>query len=430
MFNLAAFDRPAGCVVVANSARASLFAVHLQVGVQENSMGSTAEVIGSTPGTTPGDPGQFDYIVEFPVKQPITSICLVSEKTRRGPAVLVYAVQAAAVRYYQLDTNVIRPTDWEKADLVEDQDVQEKTMVTVEEEKREQVTVMASEVVSAADAAKVRNDGGVETAEATKEAVTVEAAKESAVMEEDAKKADPELEPGKEIKLSGPVVNGAIAKLKEKRRVEQWRKGVVEAAEEPVVRHPWDTEMVSAEDVERAADQAKALKEMLGGPKKEREKGGNGGEKREKHRERKEGKEKEKENEKERDNDNDKEDALAASSSNTSMPHRLSLADVPRLSPQPLPDDGAKVITPTPPSPKLAPISDPISSSPLTLPITGGEAAGGSGQALGMQQVVKELRKVEDNVANKVGKVVGKEMNKHCECECLFVCFGEGGYLG
>ncbi|RUS21401.1 hypothetical protein BC937DRAFT_92796 [Endogone sp. FLAS-F59071] len=413
MFNLAAFDRPAGCVVVANSARASLFAVHLQVGVQESSVGSTAEVIGSAPGTTPEDSGQFDYIVEVPVKQPITSVCLVSEETSedsRGPAVLVYAVQTAAVRYYQLDTDVIRPTDWEKAEVIEDQDMQENTVVTVEEEKREQVTIMASEVVSAAE---VSNVGGVGTADATKE-VAVEAAKESA-MEEDAKKArDPEPEPGKEIKLSGPVVNGAIAKLKEKRRAEQGRKGAVEVAEEPAEdRDSWAsvTEIVSAEDA-----QAKALREMLGGPKKEK---GNSGERREKHRERKEGKEKEKEKESEKERDKDKEDALAAqkfdqtaSSSNTSTPHRLSLADVPRLSPQPLPNDGAKVITPTPPSPKLAPVSDPISSSPLTLPIAGGEAAGGNGQTLGMQQVVKELRKVEDNVANKVGKVVGKEMNK------------------
>ncbi|RUS32218.1 hypothetical protein BC938DRAFT_476008 [Jimgerdemannia flammicorona] len=447
MFNLVEFDQATQSVILANSARASFFSFHVHFAPHDDlgqPPANTVDLIRSLATTTAAsssNPARFDYMVEIPVKHPITSMVVTSDEVAEGPLVNVYTVQSRAVSMYQLEGEVIRPTGWEKAGLLEREEIIQvvggANVSMVEEERKEQI-VATSEVEGGAAVEVVESVKKVETVKEV--GVKVEAC------DEEVRK---EVEVAKEIKLSGPVVNGAIAKLKEKRKAEQavgtTRKEGTEAeraeeeatnkairetvnlkksekekprgppppstAEEEKITAPKklrNQPAITTED-EKMADASKALRELLAPKKPEKER-------KERHRGDK-GKESVS-------SSNNEDSALKPeTSSASSTPHRLPLADIPRLSPQIPPEDkqaGAKMATASPsgpaspPSPKLNPVADTMSqqSPPLTLPVAGPGGESSHGNHVGMHQMVKELRKVEDNVANKVGKVVGKEMNR------------------
>lgn len=257
MFNCVSFDQENSTLLIANSSRISIFALHLHLPHKKTeqldlynqneheSMGSVDDSIVT----------QFDYMIEFPVNQLIGSFVIVPD-TNSSQGISLYCIQSKAVQQYHIAKYLLLPPDLDACPEYVSEEVtldppQEEVEDTKKEEQNKVLTTETSELSSHSGGQLLTADEGNIEKDIIKEVVTVDITNtvaeehepetttvdtslsekrvvqdsttnimvESTVnSDENESKSQESQKLSSSIKLSGPVVNGTIAKLKEKKK--------------------------------------------------------------------------------------------------------------------------------------------------------------------------------------------------------------------
>jgi len=114
MFNCVSFDQKTSTLLIANSSRISIFALHLHLPYKKAEQldlgifSAEYESIGSVDDSTSSNIVQFDYMIEFPVNQLIGSFVVVPD-TNSSEAFSLYCIQSKAVRQYHIAKYLLLP---------------------------------------------------------------------------------------------------------------------------------------------------------------------------------------------------------------------------------------------------------------------------------------------------------------------------------
>ncbi|KAF9329153.1 hypothetical protein BG006_007776 [Podila minutissima] len=206
MFNFMGYDYETSSLVLANSARLSLFGLKISVSALESvavaSGVSQAEYIKST---TESDylqcSAKFDFMIEYPMPQPVVSFVVLPDLSLEHNGFSVYCIQAKAVQQYIIKG--LEPHDKYKCQTFVSTASAPKQTETKTKPNSRTTTPKASNSPST----KV-NDNTDSTFKTQKPLEQVTAPASTAT----------EVQDKEPLKLHGPVINGAIAKLKEKKR--------------------------------------------------------------------------------------------------------------------------------------------------------------------------------------------------------------------
>ncbi|KAF8926648.1 hypothetical protein BGZ58_011015 [Dissophora ornata] len=213
MFNFMGYDHETSSLVLANSARLSLFGLKIKVTSTSETVASTgsldqAAYIRSSVGAeeTPCT-ATFDFMIEYPMPQPIVSFVVIPDSSLEYNGFSVYCIQAKAVQQYIIKG--LEPHDKQKCQTFVSAPPAAKPV-----ESRPKAASRTNSAKSSTSPSNKGNDGveSLSVFKPEKNAAESNAADPLVVAETHDK------EPEKSIKLHGPVINGAIAKLKEKKR--------------------------------------------------------------------------------------------------------------------------------------------------------------------------------------------------------------------
>jgi hypothetical protein len=209
MFNFMGYDYETSSLVLANSARLSLFGLKIKVTpaseADRPSGVSQAAYIKSalaSPDNTPCA-ATFDFMIEYPMPQPVVSFIVMPDSSLEYNGFSVYCIQAKAVQQYIIKG--LEPHDKNKCQTFES--VSPPTKIAEPQPKIAR-TNSKNNTTKSSNSPSIKDNDVVDSAIIFKSDVNAGAAAEG----QEGK------EPEKPIKLHGAVINGAIAKLKERKR--------------------------------------------------------------------------------------------------------------------------------------------------------------------------------------------------------------------
>ncbi|KFH62555.1 hypothetical protein MVEG_11948 [Podila verticillata NRRL 6337] len=219
MFNFMGYDLETSSLVLANSARLSLFGLKITVSASESvpvaSGVSQAKYIKST---TESDhspcSAKFDFMIEYPMPQPVVSFVVLPDVSLEYNGFSVYCIQAKAVQQYIIKG--LEPHDKHKCQAF---------ISTVSAPKQTETKTKPN---SRTTTPKASNSPSTKVNDNTDSTFKTQKTLEQATAPSAAVPDTQEKEP---LKLHGPVINGAIAKLKEKKR----NSANASAAESPIL---------------------------------------------------------------------------------------------------------------------------------------------------------------------------------------------------
>ncbi|KAF9912845.1 hypothetical protein EC991_008711 [Linnemannia zychae] len=209
MFNFMGYDQETSSLVLANSARLSLFGLKIKVtpaseadrptGVSQAAYIKSALTSSNSATCT----ATFDFMIEYPMPQPVVSFIVMPDSSLEYNGFSVYCIQAKAVQQYIIKG--LEPHDKNKCQIFESVSPPAKT---AEPQPKITRTNSKNNTPKSSNSPSIKENDVVDSAIIFKSDVNAGAAAEG----QEGK------EPEKPIKLHGPVINGAIAKLKEKKR--------------------------------------------------------------------------------------------------------------------------------------------------------------------------------------------------------------------
>ncbi|KAF0397556.1 WD domain, G-beta repeat-containing protein [Gigaspora margarita] len=413
MFNCISFDQRSHTLVIANSARISIFALHLNMPSknlekldlfnQSNLMGNGQFEYDSI--TTPDEFSilnsvQFDYMIEFPVNQLIGSFVIIPDTTSSNGFSL-YCIQSKAVQQYCISGDLLLPPnidacpEYVSAERVldrqrqDDEDDAKKEQgaiysesldfssntegVNVEESTAEKDIIKETLVVEnsylAGDGPEITSATSEvdESTSTGKQNMIIEGnMSESTYLPDESEAKNVENQKTTNIKLS-TAVNGAIAKLKEK------KKTIAATSTASVV-----------QNAEISSDSEKTSR------RKESRRG----------------------LEKEKDNEN----FIQSSEVTNKSAGKKSAEGVPKNGKSNAGGEKNRKATEILQDGTNIKVSGGKSySGPEVPPTIGQSSTTASGTGISpaqMQTILKEIKKMEDNVTNKLGKMFSKELEK------------------
>ena len=213
MFNFMGYDCETASLVLANSARLSLFGLKLKVTQTLENDGLSSDVDqaalikASVAQEKPSCSAGFDFMIEYPMPQPIVSFVVMPDSSLEYNGFSVYCIQAKAVQQYIIKG--LEPHDKHKCH----------TFVSAPPAaKPAELKAKTGQKVSAIKSLDSTQNKTHDTTESSGVVKTEKAAAEPLAPTPISQSENQEREPEKTIKLHGPVINGAIAKLKEKKR--------------------------------------------------------------------------------------------------------------------------------------------------------------------------------------------------------------------
>jgi hypothetical protein len=198
MFNFMGYDHETSSLVLANSARLSLFGLKIKVtpaseGDRPTGVSQAAYIKSALTSSAAPCAATFDFMIEYPMPQPVVSFIVMPDSSLEYNGFSVYCIQAKAVQQYIIKG--LEPHDKSKCQIFE-------SVAPAAKMAEPKITRTNSKN----NTPKASNSPLIKDTDATDASI-------GAVAEGLEGK---ELE--KPIKLHGPVINGAIAKLKEKKR--------------------------------------------------------------------------------------------------------------------------------------------------------------------------------------------------------------------
>ncbi|KAG0359810.1 hypothetical protein BGZ54_009811 [Gamsiella multidivaricata] len=213
MFNIMGYDHETSSLVLANSARLSLFGLQIKVtSASVNSVSTkdqdqaayirAAAATEETPCTA-----TFDFMIEYPMPQPVVSFVVMPDSSLEYNGFSVYCIQTKAVQQYTIKG--LEPHDKHKCQTFVSAPPANKPA-----ESRPKANARTNMPKSSSSPSVKGNDGADSSAvfKAEKNVSDSNAATPAVSAETQDKEQE------KSLKLHGPVINGAIAKLKEKKR--------------------------------------------------------------------------------------------------------------------------------------------------------------------------------------------------------------------
>ncbi|KAG0214710.1 hypothetical protein BGX33_001909 [Mortierella sp. NVP41] len=206
MFNFMGYDHETSSLVLANSARLSLFGLKIKVtsaseADHPNGVSQAAYIKSALTSDPTPCAATFDFMIEYPMPQPVVSFIVMPDSSLEYNGFSVYCIQAKAVQQYIIKG--LEPHDKSKCQIFE-------SLPPAAKPTDPKITRTNSKN----NTPKTSNSPSIKDTEAADASATFksDATVGAAVEGQDNK------EPEKTIKLHGPVINGAIAKLKEKKR--------------------------------------------------------------------------------------------------------------------------------------------------------------------------------------------------------------------
>ncbi|KAF9182795.1 hypothetical protein BGZ51_004449 [Haplosporangium sp. Z 767] len=214
MFNFMGYDYETASLVLANSARLSLFGLKIKVSPASDNVGLSGKVDQAT--YIRSSLGQeirqftavFDFMIEYPMPQPVVSFVVMPDSSLEYNGFSVYCMQAKAVQQYIIKG--LEPHDKQKC-----QTFVSAPPATKPSDSRPKANSKAGTPKSNSSPSIKGNDGGESLAIFKTDKTSLSSSASTHPVAPEAQ--EKELE--KPIKLHGPVINGAIAKLKEKKRI-------------------------------------------------------------------------------------------------------------------------------------------------------------------------------------------------------------------
>ena len=204
-FNVMGYDPETSSLVLANSARLSLFGLKIKVTSPDNGSASvtqdqvsylrTSMALEEAPCTA-----SFDFMIEYPMPQHIVSFVVMPDSSLEYNGFSVYCIQSGAVQQYIIKG--LEPHDKNRC----------QTFVSAPPAKSAEPKSKASKAKTTTLPSNKGNDGTDASAAPKPEKDIVESG--ATVVPPESQEKDSE----KSIKLHGPVINGAIAKLKAGKR--------------------------------------------------------------------------------------------------------------------------------------------------------------------------------------------------------------------
>ncbi|KAG0203075.1 G-type lectin S-receptor-like serine/threonine-protein kinase SRK [Mortierella sp. GBA30] len=264
MFNFMGYDYETASLVLANSARLSLFGLKIKV-TQTSEIGGLssnadqAELIRASVAQEKAScSASFDFMIEYPMPQPIVSFVVMPDSSLEYNGFSVYCIQAKAVQQYIIKG--LEPHDKHKCQTFVSAPPPTKH---VEPKSK---TVSRAGSTKASDSPSNKGVDGADTEAVFKtEKNVVDSAPSAPATSENQEK-----EPEKSIKLHGPVINGAIAKLKEKRRnsaaENQSQAEAADRKESPKMATPGRMGRKSSQDTSPNVAQLEGFGSKKGGP--------------------------------------------------------------------------------------------------------------------------------------------------------------------
>ncbi|KAF9586380.1 hypothetical protein BGW38_005964 [Lunasporangiospora selenospora] len=239
MFNFMGFDFETSSLVLANSARLSLFGLKISVSSSSGTarsgggpppLGSSSQAqyiksrLLASDGASCG--AKFEFMIEYPMPQQVISFVVIPDSSPEYNGFSVYCIQTKAVQQYIIKG--LEPHDKHKCHTFTTSPPASKATEPKGKQGSKQVTASVSSTSTLISAGGVGVGGpklagssatkGPEAGETTpameEQAIEQTVGTQSSVAEIVATEKEPE----KALKLHGPVINGAIAKLKEKKR--------------------------------------------------------------------------------------------------------------------------------------------------------------------------------------------------------------------
>ncbi|KAF9143911.1 hypothetical protein BG015_000256 [Linnemannia schmuckeri] len=206
MFNFMGYDHETSSLVLANSARLSLFGLKIKVtpaseadrptGVSQAAYIKSALTLDAT-----SCAATFDFMIEYPMPQPVVSFIVMPDSSLEYNGFSVYCIQAKAVQQYIIKG--LEPHDKSKCQIFESVS----PVAKVTEPK-------IARTNSKNNTPKASNSPSIKDTDTADASILLKSDATTGVATEGLEGKEPE----KPIKLHGPVINGAIAKLKEKKR--------------------------------------------------------------------------------------------------------------------------------------------------------------------------------------------------------------------
>ncbi|CAG8510616.1 17717_t:CDS:2, partial [Racocetra fulgida] len=260
MFNCVSFDQRSRTLVIANSARISIFALHLNMpskNLEKLDLVNQSSLMGNgqfeyDSVTTPDEfpilnSVQFDYMVEYPVNQLIGSFVIIPDTTS-SDGFSLYCIQSKAVQQYCISGDLLLPPnidacpEYVSAERVIDRQRQEDE----DDVKKEQGAVCSESFDFSSNAEGINVEESIAEKDTNKETLVVEnsyfagdgpevvsviseidestsTGKQNIIegnisdLQDESEAKNAENQKTTNIKLS-TAVNGAIAKLKEKKK--------------------------------------------------------------------------------------------------------------------------------------------------------------------------------------------------------------------
>ncbi|KAF8972852.1 G-type lectin S-receptor-like serine/threonine-protein kinase SRK [Entomortierella lignicola] len=213
MFNFMGYDYETSSLVLANSARLSLFGLKIKVTstsegeLISNDLDQSAYIKAFVAADEAPCTATFDFMIEYPMPQPVVSFVVTPDSSPEYNGFSVYCIQAKAVQQYIIKG--LEPHDKHKCQMF----VSAPPSVKPAEPKAK--TNSKASTPKSSNSPSIKVDDNVDplsTLKIEKSTPDLNPAVSSVTHETQDK------EPEKSIKLHGPVINGAIAKLKEKKR--------------------------------------------------------------------------------------------------------------------------------------------------------------------------------------------------------------------
>ncbi|RIB15630.1 hypothetical protein C2G38_1567066 [Gigaspora rosea] len=413
MFNCISFDQRSHTLVITNSARISIFALHLNMPSknlekldlfnQSNLMGNGQFEYDSI--TTPDEFSilnsvQFDYMIEFPVNQLIGSFVIIPD-TASSNGFSLYCIQSKAVQQYCISGDLLLPPnidacpEYVSAERVLDRQRQDDE----DDAKKEQGAIYSESLDFSSNTEGVNVEESTAEKDISKETLAVENSylagdgpeiasatsevdeststgkqnmiiegnmSESTYLPDESEAKNVENQKTTNIKLS-TAVNGAIAKLKEK------KKTIAATSTASVVQN---AEISS--DSERTSRRKESRRGL--------------------------------------ENEKDNENFIQSSEITNKSAGKKSAEGVPKNGKSNAGGEKNRKATEILQDGTNIKVSGGKSYSGPEVPPTFGQSsttASGAGiSPAQMQTILKEIKKMEDNVTNKLGKMISKELEK------------------
>ncbi|KAG0229619.1 hypothetical protein BGW41_002920 [Actinomortierella wolfii] len=221
MFNFAGYDFETQSLVLANSARLSLFGLKIAIDGEGDPVSrqlSQSDYLKKSLTLSPSSSSvsaKFEFMIEYPMPQPVVSFVVVPDSSLDGSGFSVYCIQSKAVQQYVIKG--LEPHDKHNC-LTFVSSVPSNSSKTNDTATKSKATKGALTRSSSASSTPKVNIVGLglkeDSAVDADSSASASTARPTPTITAEAGEKEPE----KPFKLHGPVINGAIAKLKERKR--------------------------------------------------------------------------------------------------------------------------------------------------------------------------------------------------------------------